>query len=324
MTAAYGRAGTKYDIANIIKEIGVNYALEGSVKRVGGLSSLEEGTKNDLSFCSLEGQKAVSSISESKAAVILCKFSLHGSIKPRKRQSLIFVDNPRLTFIRIANIMKREEDMARTISPHALISKTAKIGSNCHIGDFTIIGDNCSIGDNTVIHNRVSLTGNCRIGNNCNIQSGVTMGFDGFAYERTQDGKLERFPHLKGVIIGNDVDICPSCLIGRGSLSDTVIGDGTKLDALVFVSHNAKVGRNCLLAAGTIVGGSAKIGDECWTGLHCSIKQKVRIGNNVIIGAGAVVLHDVADGEIVAGVPAKSIKEKVTTDKVFMMAGQRR
>ncbi|MGI0020445.1 MAG: UDP-3-O-(3-hydroxymyristoyl)glucosamine N-acyltransferase [Nitrososphaera sp.] len=313
-----------YDIESVIKKIGVNYALEGGAKRAGGVSSLEEATKNDLCFCSLDGKQAASSISESKAAIILCKFSLHGSVHPRKLQSLIFVDNPGLTFIRIVNFKKKKEANASAISPHALISRTSKIGSNCSIGDFTIIGKNCSIGDNTVIHDRVSLLRDCRIGRNCTIQSGVTIGFDGFAYERMQNGKLERFPHLKGVIIGDDVDICPNCLIGRGSLSDTVIGDGTKLDGQVYVAHNAKIGKNCLLAAGTIVGGTAKIGDQCWTGLHCSIKQKVRIGNNVIVGAGAVVLHDIADGDIVAGVPAKSIKEKVTTDKVFMMAGQKR
>lgn len=302
----------------------MNYVLEGRVKRAGGVSSLEEATKNDLSFCSSDARQAVSRISGSKAAIILCKFSLHGSVHPRKLQSLIFVDNPRLTFIRIVNFMKKKENVASTISPHALISKTAKIGFNCSIGNFTIIGEKCSVGDGTVIHDRVSLLRDCRIGRNCKIQSSVIMGFDGFAYERMQDSKLERFPHFKGVIIGDEVEICPNCLIGRGSLSDTVIGDGTKLDGQVYVAHNAKIGKNCLLAAGTIVGGTANIGDQCWTGLHCSIKQKVRIGNNVIIGAGAVVLHDVADGDIVAGVPAKSIKEKVTTDKVFMMAGQKK
>ena len=90
------------------------------------------------------------------------------------------------------------------------------------------------------------------------------------------------------------------------------------------MAHNVKIGRNCLLTGGARIGGTVKIGDQCWIGLNCTIKQKIRIGNNAIVGAGALVLHDVSDGDIVAGVPAKSIKDKVTTDKVFMMAGQKK
>jgi UDP-3-O-[3-hydroxymyristoyl] glucosamine N-acyltransferase len=251
----------------------------------------------------------------------LCNSDLRTAVHAKPSQGLVFVDNPRLAFIRAVNYMQNEA-IERRISPHALISKTARIGSNCSIDDFSVIGDNCSIGDNTIIYDRVSLVRNCKIGRNCTIQTGVVMGFDGLAYERLPNGALEKFPHLKGVIIGDNVDISSSCQIARGSLSDTVIGDGTKLDALVYVAHNVKIGRNCLLAGGAKIGGTTKIGDQCWIGLNCTIKQKVRIGNNAIVAAGAVVLHDVVDGDIVAGVPAKSIKDKVTTDKVFMMAGQ--
>jgi UDP-3-O-[3-hydroxymyristoyl] glucosamine N-acyltransferase len=312
-----------HNIESILSRIGISYTLEGIANKFAGVSSLEEATENDLSFCSSKGQDAVLSISKSNAALILCSSDLRADIHAKPSQGLIFVDNPRLAFIRAVNHMQNEA-IERIISPHALISKTAKIGSNCYIGDFTVIGDNCYIGDNTIIYDRVSLVRNCKIGRNCTIQSGVTMGFDGFAYERLPNGELEKFPHLKGVVIGDNVDILSNCLVARGSLSDTVIGDGTKLDASVYVAHNVKIGRNCLLTGGARIGGTTKIGDQCWIGLNCTIKQKVRIENNAIVGAGAVVLHDVANGDIVAGVPARSIKDKVTTDKVFMMAGQKK
>lgn len=311
-----------YDIEHVLSTVGISYALKGTINKVAGVSSLEEATKNDLSFCSSKGQDAIDSISKSNAALILCSSDLQGAdIPSSSSQGLIFVENPRLAFIKAVNHMQNEV-IERKISPHALISKTAKIGSNCRIGDLTVIGENCSIGDNTVIYDRVSLVRNCKIGHNCTIQSGVTMGFDGFAYERLPGGQLEKFPHLKGVVIGDDVEISSNCLIARGSLSDTEIGNGTKLDAAVYVAHNVKIGRNCLLTGGARIGGTVRICDQCWIGLNCTIKQKVRIGNNVIVGAGSVVLHDVSDGDIVAGVPAKSIKHKVTTDKLFMMAGQ--
>jgi UDP-3-O-[3-hydroxymyristoyl] glucosamine N-acyltransferase len=311
----------EYDIESILSRIGINYTLEGAPNKVAGVSPIEEATENDLSFCSSKGQDAALSISKSNAALILCNSDLRAAVHAKPSQGLVFVDNPRLAFIRAVNHMQNEA-IERRISPHALISKTARIGSNCSIDDFSVIGDNCSIGDNTIIYDRVSLVRNCKIGRNCTIQTGVAMGFDGFAYERLPNGELEKFPHLKGVIIGDNVEISSSCQIARGSLSDTVIGDGTKLDALVYVAHNVKIGRNCLLTGGAMIGGTTKIGDQCWIGLNCTIKQKVRIGNNAIVAAGAVVLHDVVDGDIVAGVPAKSIKDKVTTDKVFMMAGQ--
>jgi UDP-3-O-[3-hydroxymyristoyl] glucosamine N-acyltransferase len=314
----------EYNIESILSRIGISYTIEGTVNKFIGVSSIEEATEHDLSFYSSRGSEGVLSISNSNAALILCNSDLRGAVsRTRPSQGLIFVDNPRLAFIRAVNYIQNEV-IERRISSHALISKNAKIGSNCCIGDFAVIGDNCYIGDNTIIYDRVSLVRNCRIGRNCTIQSGVTMGFDGFAYERLPNGELEKFPHLKGVIIGDNVEVLSNCQIARGSLSDTVIGDGTKLDALVYVAHNVKIGRNCLLTGGAKIGGTAKIGDQCWIGLNSTIKQKVRIGNNAIVGAGAVVLRDVPDEDIVAGVPARSIKDKVTTDKVFMMAGQKK
>jgi UDP-3-O-[3-hydroxymyristoyl] glucosamine N-acyltransferase len=85
-----------------------------------------------------------------------------------------------------------------------------------------------------------------------------------------------------------------------------------------------QIGKRCLLTEGAIVGGSVKIGDESWLGLNSTVKQKVKIGNNVLVAAGACVLSDVPDQDIVAGVPAKSIKDKVSSDRVFMMAGQKK
>jgi UDP-3-O-[3-hydroxymyristoyl] glucosamine N-acyltransferase len=313
----------EYDITSILSDIGIDYRLEGSFNKINGFSSIEEATEHDLSFCSSKGMEAISSISKSSAAFILCNSGMQGAISPRPSKGLIFVDDARIAFIKIVNHVQKKEKVS-AISEYAVISKSAKIGSDCQIGPFTFIGDNCVIEDNTIIYDRVSLIRNCKIGQNCIIWSGVTIGADGFGFERLNSGQLERFPHLKGVIIGNNVEICPNSAIARGSLSDTKIGDETKIDALVSIAHNVQIGRSCLLTEGTIVGGSVKIGDECWLGLNSTIKQKVKIGNNVLIAAGACVLHDVPDQDIVAGIPAKSIKEKVSSDRVFTMAGQKK
>jgi UDP-3-O-[3-hydroxymyristoyl] glucosamine N-acyltransferase len=112
--------------------------------------------------------------------------------------------------------------------------------------------------------------------------------------------------------------------VARGSLSDTIIGQGTKIDALCHIAHNVNIGKNTELTAGTIVGGSTTIGNNCWLGLNSTIKNKIKIGDQVIVGSGSSVISDVIDEDIVAGVPAKSIKKKVTAnkEKLFLMTGQ--
>lgn len=299
----------------------MEFHSEGNDGRVKGASSITEATENDLAFCWYAGEKGASYISKSKAGVILCKSEIQGLVHPRGRQLLIFTDNPRLAFIRIVKEMQGKGRLVG-VSERAVISEESKIGGNCYIGDYVVIGANCTIGDNTVIYDRVSLVQNCVIGKNCLIQSGASIGSDGFAFERHATGELEKFPHNGYVRIGNNVEIYANCSVARGSLSDTVIGDGTKLDALVHIAHNVIVGKNCELTAGTIIGGSTTLGNMCWTGLNSTLKNKIKIGNNVIVASGASVIHNVPDGDIVAGVPAKSIKEKVKTDELFLMAGQ--
>lgn len=113
---------------------------------------------------------------------------------------------------------------------YTAISDSAKIGKKCQLGYLSTLGNNCRIGDNVTIGDNVKIVQNTTIGNNCTIQSGVVIGADGFSYERDEHSfELERFPHIGGVKIGNNVDVCSKCSIARGSLSDTIISDGTKL-----------------------------------------------------------------------------------------------
>lgn len=312
----------EWDIEQLLSSRGVNNRSEGTKRKIKSVSSLGEASEDQLSFCYYDGELGASLISKSNAGVILCKKSMEGMVytKPDKQQ-LFYLDNPRLVFVQLMTEIYKKKKLVG-ISKHAVVSKTAKIGSDSYIGDFTVVGDNCSIGDNTIIYDRVSLVQNCSIGNNCIIQPGVTLGADGFAFERFGNGELIRFPHIRDVKIGNNVEICANTNVARGSLSDTVIGDGTKVDAMVQIAHNVVIGKNCEITTGTIIGGSTKIGDMSWTGLNSTLKDNIKIGSNVLIAAGAAVIHDVGDQDIVAGVPAKSIKDKVKTNMVFLMAGQ--
>lgn len=334
-----------WDLDSFLALIDPPIHIEGkkSSVKIKDAAAIERATRDHVTFCRVSGQKGVAAVSGSNAGIIICKSDLHGLVHPKDEgQLLIFAENPRLAFIRIFDKLlslstqekirlEHPEDESRrsiqqtesSISPTAVISKNSRIGKNCVVGDYAVIGDNCVIGDGTIIYDRVSLAQNCIIGKNCVIQSGVSMGSDGFAFERNKEKKLVKFPHKGFVKIGDNVEICVNCSIARGSLSDTIIGDGTKLDALVHVAHNVVIGKNCALTAGTIIGGSASLGDNCWTGLNSTLKHKIKLGNNVIVGSGASVIQNVSDGDIVAGVPARSIKDKihVSADELFMMAG---
>jgi UDP-3-O-[3-hydroxymyristoyl] glucosamine N-acyltransferase len=319
-------------IESILFELGIDYRLYGNFKKTfRNVATIEQGKEEDLCYCSFDGEEALSLISKSNAGIILCKGSLEKAIAqnyqfsdPSKKRQLIFVENPRAAFIKTINKIYNSDNKNGGISPTAIISPRADIGTNCYIGNNVVIGEDCKIGNGTVISDRAVIVQKCIIGNNCLIEPGVTIGADGFAYERDKETlRLERFPHIGGVRIGDNVEICANSSIARGSISDTIIGDGTKLDALVHVAHNVIIGRNCELTAGTIIGGSTTVGDTSWMGLNCTLKNKIKIGNKVIVGAGACVIHDVPNEDIVAGVPAKSIKHKVISDKLFLMAGQR-
>lgn len=314
----------EFNVKDMLSSINLDYEIEGNNdKMIKNINSITNAKLDDLSFCSYEGNKAIDLILQSKAGVILCKKSLRGLVHPRQEAQLIFLNNPRYVFVNLANKMFEKQKRITGISPTAIVSKTAIIEVRCYIGEYTVIGDGCKIGTDTIIHDKVTFVKDCIIGDRCVVHSGVTLGDDGFAYERDEK-ELHKFPHFGKVVIGNDVEICANSHIAKGSLSDTVIGNGTKIDSLVHISHNVSVGKNCEITAGAVIGGSAEIGDSAWIGLNATIKDHVKVGNNAIVASGASVIHDVPNHDIVAGVPAKSIKNKVSanSDELFLMAGQ--
>jgi UDP-3-O-[3-hydroxymyristoyl] glucosamine N-acyltransferase len=133
------------------------------------------------------------------------------------------------------------------------------------------------------------------------------IGNDGFGYARAEDGTLVKMPHRGNVIIEDNVEIGSNTCIDRAVEGSTIIGSGTKIDNNVHIAHGVKIGKNCLIVAGSVIGGSTEIGDNCYIGINASIKNKIKIGNNVVIGMGAVVLRDVPDGVTIVGNPGKEL-----------------
>lgn len=139
--------------------------------------------------------------------------------------------------------------------------------------------------------------------------TGTVIGADGFGYARAEDGTLVKMPHRGNVVIEENVEIgCNTC-IDRAVEGSTVIGAGTKIDNLVHIAHGVKIGKNCIIVAGSVIGGSCEIGDNVYIGIGAMIKNKIRIGKNAFIGMGAVVTKDVPEGATIVGNPGREHKK---------------
>lgn len=141
------------------------------------------------------------------------------------------------------------------------------------------------------------------------------FGAEPLNVERDEQGKLHQFKYQGNIRIGNNVHIGNNVTVARGALGDTVIEDNVMIDSNVFVGNEALIGSGCIVCVGVIIGGGVKIGKDCFIGLGAIVNNHIKIGDSVIVGSGAVVTKDVEDKDIVAGVPAKSIKDKVTLNE---------
>jgi len=139
----------------------------------------------------------------------------------------------------------------------------------------------------------------------CKIKAGAVIGFEGFGFERDENGVPFRIPHIGKVVLGYDVEIGANTVIARGTVDDTVIGNNVKIDDCCFIAHNCNIGENTLIVAGSVICGSVKIGKNCFIGANCTIKNKVTIGDFVTVGMGANVVKDVPDGATIAGFKAQ-------------------
>jgi len=154
----------------------------------------------------------------------------------------------------------------------------------------------------------------CKIikGSNVHIGLNCSIGGEGFGNIRDdKDGSWVRFPHYGNVILENNVLLGDNNTITRGTLGDTIIGQGVKTDCGVHIAHNSVIGNNCMFAAHAMVSGGVTMGENCWIGPSSSIIHKARIGDNVFIGIGSNVIKDIPDNVVVAGNPAKIIKKNI-------------
>ena len=314
--------------------------------KVSSVSEIENGKHGDI--CFLSNKKYEPYIYKCAASIIITskKFS------PREKinKTIIKVDDPYLAFSQIMDLKQDILPDQIGISNKSEISNTAKINKEVFIGNFTtiaqnvsveknvkihsncFIGENVSIGKNTIIFSGVKIYHNCQIGENNIIHSGAVIGADGFGFAQNKE-KYKKIKQIGNVITSKNVEIGANTTIDRATMGSTKIGEGVKLDNLIQIAHNVKIGKHAVIAAqvgiagSTVIGdyvdigdntviagltaiaGSTKIGKECMIGGHTAIAGHLKIGNNVKIAGHSGVGSNIKDNQAIQGPFAFEIKK---------------
>lgn len=286
--------------------------------RVSGVAPLSDATDRHISF--LANPKYAPQLETTRAAAVLV-----GADMPESSRH-IRVDNPYFAMARVVTRWFSERPMPSGISPLASIAKSAKLGKNAGIGAFVSIGENVEIGDNarifanvtiesdavigndTIIYPNVSVYHRTRIGNRCIIHSGAVIGSDGYGFA-TEGGRHHKIPQVGIVRIDDDVEIGAGTTIDRAALGETVIGEGTKIDNLVQVGHNVRIGKHCLLVSQAGIAGSTDLGDHVVMAGQSGLSGHLKIGAGVEIVAKSAVFDDVPENTKVRGIPALPWRE---------------
>jgi len=278
-------------------------------------STLGRADKGDISF--LTNRKYEKQLRATKASAVIV-----GKETPSSSVPLLIADDPYYAFMQIMVLLHGHRKHKKTgVSPKASISDSAKVGMDCHVHDFVTIADNArikdgciiypnvyigqdvQIGNDSIIYPNVVVYDGCKIGNRVIINANSTIGEDGFSYA-TYKGIHHKIPQTGIVILEDDVEIGAGCGIERGTLNDTIIGQGSKLGDMVTIGHGTRIGSHCLLVAQVGVAGSTNIGHHCTIGGQVGIVGHINIGNNVTIAAQAGVINNIPDNKVVLGAPA--------------------
>ena len=320
MTAEGGRRLTAGELATL-----TGGRLVGSADvTVDGIAPLDRAGPRDLSF--LVTRRYLPYFQRSEAAVVLCKPQF--AEEAGGSRCRIIVPDPHVALLAVLPLLYPqpvwtpgvhpsvvigprsvwEEPVA--IGPHTVLGEGVRLGRNVRIGAGCVVGDGVQVGDDVQLYPQVVCYSGTVIGNRVIVHAGARLGSDGFGYILGQGGELPRkIPQIGHCIIGDDVEIGANTTIDRGSIDDTVIGAGTKIDNLVQVAHNVRIGARCLIAAQVGVAGSTHVEDDVFLGGQAGLGDHVRVGRGARVTGGGSVIGDIEAGATVSGYPARPHRE---------------
>ena len=288
---------------DLVKQLGGELIGDSNIL-IDSVASLESSNQNSISF--FNNPKYLDLLKITKAAIVITNSE---GLAFRKGPAII-TNNPYLYFAKVSRLLNPSKSLKKEIHKSAIIHPTCKLGQDIFIGPNVVIEENVSIadgvtvhagviiesdniiGDNSTIHPNVVIKTNTIIGRNCTIYSGSVIGSDGFGYAKDND-KWFAIPQIGKVIIGDNVDIGANSTIDRGTLDDTIISSGVKIDNLVQIGHNCVIGENTIIAGCVGIAGSAKIGKNCAIGGAAMILGHLSIADNVIISPGSMITRSI-------------------------------
>jgi UDP-3-O-[3-hydroxymyristoyl] glucosamine N-acyltransferase len=284
---------------------------------VDGVAALDRAGPRHATF--LASPRYVPELEDSNAAVLLVARDM--ADVPSKCPSRVIVEKP---YEAIQLLLPRLYDLAPAapwVAPTARLGRGVSLGPGVRIDDYVVLGDGVSVGEGSRLYPHVTVYSGGVIGKRCLIHSGARIASDGFGYVFC-NGRHEKIPHVGRCIIGDDVEIGANTTIDRGSVGDTLIGSGTKIDNLVQVGHNVRIGAMCLLMSQVGVAGSARIGNGVIIAGQAGIAGHVNIGDGARIAGQAGVFGDVPAGESWSGYPARPHRESLrATAALFRLSG---
>ncbi|MCH5213622.1 MAG: UDP-3-O-(3-hydroxymyristoyl)glucosamine N-acyltransferase [Muribaculaceae bacterium] len=287
-----------------------------AAREITGFAKIEEAGEGDISF--IANPKYAHFASSSKASALLVSSDFEAP--EGTTATLIRVENPYSALARLMAAFEQPDTKTGVEQP-SFISESASLGSGAYVGAFAYIGENAKIGenvkiyphayvgdgveigDNCKIYPHATIYAGCRIGNNCIIHAGAVIGADGFGFAPDGD-TYRKIPQLGIVVLEDDVEVGANTTIDRATMGETRVAAGTKLDNLIQVAHNVRIGRNNVIAAQTGIAGSTVIGDSNRIGGQTGFAGHIKFGSRCEVGAQTGVNRGLGDGKRIIGYPA--------------------
>lgn len=291
-----------------------------------GINSPELAGEKDI--CIVYDEKFIDIVKERNVGAIIIKEGLTVE-KPH-----ITVSDPRAIMPTLLSLFVKKKQLFG-IDKTAIIGDNCIIPESCFIGPYVVIGDevrlgerviimagskigdNVTIGDDSFIGYNVVIEDKSIIGKRVKIQHGAVIGKEGFGFHRSKDGYI-RIPHLGNVIIEDDVEIGANSVVDRATLGSTVIKKGTKIDSLVLIAHNVKIGEDTAIAGQSGIAGSSEIGNRCMLAGQVGVADHLKIGDNTIIFAQSGIIGDIPSNSVFSGTPARPHREWLKAQAILL------
>lgn len=287
-------------------------------RRLTGVAPVEKAGPRDLTFVIGESYADALRDSGSGAAVVPrdLELSPNGTV-------LIRVDDAQACFARAVRLFHPQPRPEPGVADTAVVGSGVQLGDQVAVGHSAVLGDRVRVGDgswigsHTVVEAGVEIGEGCRIASGCVLQRGsrlgdrvvlhpgARIGSEGFGWVLSESTTARKMPQVGGCILEDDVEVGANSTIDRGTLDDTVVGEGTKIDNLVHVGHNVRIGRNCMIVAQVGLAGSAAVGDRVRLAGQAGISGHLTIGDDARVAAQAGVIGDVPEGATYSGYPAR-------------------